>query len=54
MKKYKLWALILRALILIIPAFICLALSFLSDRGDTFIDWLDRKLPDPRKKYGNK
>lgn len=49
MKKYKLWAILLRAIVMGLPALLSMMFEWLFDKSESFLLWLDSKLPDPRK-----
>jgi len=49
LKSFRIWVLILRALLMGIPAVLAVTFEWLYDNCEIFLSWLDRKLPDPHK-----
>lgn len=50
MSEYKIWALAVRAIVIIAPASLALIFNYCGNKLDLFCGYLCDKLPDPHKK----
>ena len=48
-KKYRIWVVVIRILLMGIPAVLTSVFEWLFDRTENILMWLDYKLPDPMK-----
>ena len=48
-KKYRVWVVVVRILLMWVPAVLASVFEFVFDKTENILMWLDNKLPDPMK-----